>query len=152
MTRPRPRVLAVSSGGGHWVQLMRLRPALADADVTWVTVDEGYRGEVEGDRFHVVPDATRWDRVNLMRLLLRMSWIVLRERPDVVISTGAAVGYAAIRIGGLLRARTLWIDSIANAEELSMSGRKALRTADACLTQWPHLADPGGPEHRGAVL
>jgi hypothetical protein len=24
--------------------------------------------------------------------------------------------------------------------------------ADLCLTQWPHLARPGGPEYRGSVL
>lgn len=152
MTGKRRRVLAVASGGGHWVQLMRIRPALVDAEVVWVTVDDGYRDEVQGERFHRVPDATRWDRLRLVQLILRMMWIVARERPDVVISTGAAVGYVAIRLGRLLGARTLWIDSIANAEELSMSGRKALVHADACLTQWPHLARDGGPLHCGAVL
>lgn len=142
----------MSSGGGHWVQLLRLRAAFKNADVVWVTVDAGYRFDVAEDRFHVVPDATRWDRARLAMLLVKMFWLVVRERPDVVVSTGAAVGYAAIRIGKALGARTMWIDSIANAEELSMSGRKALGTADVCLTQWPHVATDEGPLYRGAVL
>ena len=46
----------------------------------------------------------------------------MRLRPDVVITTGAAPGYFAVRIGKLLGARVVWVDSIANAEELSLSG------------------------------
>jgi hypothetical protein len=78
--------------------------------------------------------------------------VFFRERPDVVISTGAAPGYIAIRLGRLLGARTMWIDSIANVEEMSLSGSKALRCAGLCLTQWEHLARPDGPHYKGAVL
>ena len=42
MTR-KPRIMAVASAGGHWVQLMRLRPAWQDMDVTYVTTDSGLR-------------------------------------------------------------------------------------------------------------
>ena len=30
----RPKILAIASGGGHWIQLLRLRPAFSGADVT----------------------------------------------------------------------------------------------------------------------
>ena len=36
----RPKVLAVSSGGGHWIQLMRIKHAFEDCSVTFVTVHE----------------------------------------------------------------------------------------------------------------
>ena len=51
--------------------------------------------------------------------MLRTFLVVLRERPDVVVSTGAAPGYFALRFGRLFGARTLWLESIANVEELS---------------------------------
>ena len=57
-----PRVLAVASGGGHWIQLRRLRPAFEDADMSWLTVYPEHRDEVGSDPFYVVNDATRWDR------------------------------------------------------------------------------------------
>ena len=81
----------------------------------------------------------------------RILRVVLKERPNVIVSTGAAPGYLAIRFGKLLRARTVWIDSVANVEELSLSGKMASTTADLCLTQWPHLAG-GAVRYRGAVL
>jgi UDP-N-acetylglucosamine:LPS N-acetylglucosamine transferase len=153
MTRRR-RILAVSSGGGHWVELMRIVPAFEDGDCAFVTVNAGYRVDVPGRRFYTVNDATRWSRWAVARQALRLLVVLLRERPDVVVTTGAAPGYLAVRLGRMLGARTIWLDSIANAEELSMSGQLARRHADLWLTQWEHLASPdaGGPRFAGAVL
>jgi UDP-N-acetylglucosamine:LPS N-acetylglucosamine transferase len=146
------KVVAVSSGGGHWVQLMRLRPAFADCDVTFVTVHDGYRVDVGTANFRVVPDANRWHKLRLLHAAFRVLLVLCRERPDVVISTGALPGYFAIAFGKKLGARTIWVDSLANVEELSMSGRRAGRHSDLWLTQWPHLAKADGPEFRGSVL
>ena len=92
--------------------------------------------------------ARRWGSPPLVVVLT----ILLRTRPDVVVSTGAAPGYFALRIGKMLGARTIWVDSIANVDELSLSGQLVKAYADMWLTQWPHLAKPGGPECHGAVL
>ena len=83
---------------------------------------------------------------------LSLLWVLIRERPDVVISTGAAPGYFGIFFGRLMGARTIWLDSVANAEVLSLAGRKAGRLADLWLTQWPHLAKEGGPTFHGSVI
>jgi UDP-N-acetylglucosamine:LPS N-acetylglucosamine transferase len=149
--RERKRILAVASSGGHWVQLLRLRPAFEGCDVAYLTTEAGHRGEIATARFYSVRDANRWNKLALLQSALKVLWVVLRERPDVVISTGAAPGYFALRFGKLLGARTLWIDSIANVEELSLSGRMASRHAHLCLTQWAHLAG-GAVRHEGAVL
>lgn len=80
-------------------------------------------------------------------------WRILRkERPDIVVSTGAAPGLIALALGKLVGAQTIWIDSVANSEELSLSGRLAGRFADLWLTQWSHLGSPRGPQYWGSVL
>lgn len=145
------KILAVASGGGHWVQLLRLRSAFDGCEIEYVTTQKAYGKDIEG-RLHVVTDANIWEKLKLLRMFVEVAWILLRVRPDVVITTGAAPGFAAIMFGKLLGARTVWLDSIANSEELSNSGKMAKRWADAWLTQWPHLADDKGPEHWGAVL
>jgi UDP-N-acetylglucosamine:LPS N-acetylglucosamine transferase len=145
-------VLAISSGGGHWIELMRIRRAFEDCEIVFATVSDAYRSHVPDARFHVVPDATRWDRVNLARCAARVAWILAKERPDFVVSTGALPGFFGVVLGKAAGARTLWLDSIANVEELSMSGARVGRFADLWLTQWPELARPGGPEYAGAVL
>ena len=148
----RMKVLAVASGGGHWVQLLRVMPALRDCEMTFVTVNPAYQTDIPESRMRLVNDATRWDKLGLCKMLARIVWILLRERPDVVVSTGAAPGYFALRIGKWLGARTIWLDSIANVERLSMAGQKVGKHADLWLTQWPHLARDDGPHFVGAVL
>jgi UDP-N-acetylglucosamine:LPS N-acetylglucosamine transferase len=152
MTREPIRVLAISSGGGHWLELIRVRDALAGCRVTWATVNAGYRHDVKGEEFAVIPDATRWNKLRLLWLAASVLVLLLRVRPHVVLSTGAAPGYIALRFAKLLGARTIWLDSFANIEELSLSGRMAGRCADLWLTQWPELARPEGPHCRGAVF
>jgi UDP-N-acetylglucosamine:LPS N-acetylglucosamine transferase len=142
----------VASGGGHWVQMRRVIPALEGHEVVYLTINPTYRTDVPDAKVHIVNDATRWDRIGSLRMALRILWVVLRERPDVVLSTGAAPGFFALLFGRLLGARTIWLDSIANIEALSMSGRMARRHADLWLTQWPHLARPDGPECAGRVF
>jgi UDP-N-acetylglucosamine:LPS N-acetylglucosamine transferase len=146
------KILAIASGGGHWVQLLRLRPAFAGNQTVYVTTQRGYQHQVAGERFYAVRDASRWNKLALLLMMIQVSLIVLWERPAVVITTGAAPGVVALRMGKLLGARTIWLDSIANAEQVSMSGQWAGKFADVWLTQWEHLASEQGPAYKGAVL
>lgn len=151
--RPRRRkLLAISSAGGHWIQLLRLREAFEGADVLYVTTQKAYEPMVNGARFRAVVDANRNRKLRMLVLIFQLIWILLRERPTSIVTTGAAPGYLALRMGKLLGIKTLWIDSIANAEELSLSGRLAMRHADKVLTQWQHLAVEGKIGYEGAVI
>jgi UDP-N-acetylglucosamine:LPS N-acetylglucosamine transferase len=146
------KVLAVSSGGGHWIQLMRLVGAFEGHDVAYATVQAEYAVQVPGARFYAVRDATRWDRWGLVVLAWQLFRIIWRERPGVVITTGAAPGVMALMIARRFGARTIWIDSIANIDSLSLSGQHAGKVADLWLTQWQHLARDDGPRYEGSVL
>lgn len=153
MAKHKIKILALSSGGGHWVELLRLQPAFTNNDVVFATTKPGYRSDIGSDAgFRLIPDANRWNKLGLLRVFFAIFRLILHEQPDVVISTGAAPGYFAIRIGNLFGARTIWVDSIANAQELSLSGCIAGPHATLWLTQWEHLASPGGPIYRGSVL
>jgi len=151
-TNNRRKVLAVASSGGHWTQLLRVMPALTSFEVVFVTVLKSYRAEVPGNRFYLVNDANRWNKLRLVTLAIRIAWIIGKERPEVVLSTGAAPGYFALLFGRLFGAKTIWIDSITNIERLSMAGSLVGRHADLWLTQWPHLVRNEGPHYGGSVL
>lgn len=147
------RVLAIASGGGHWIQMRRLLPAFEGMDVAFVSVSPDYAADVPGHRFYPVRDAHRFDKVRFAVLIGQLAWILLRERPKTVISTGSAPGLVCLALAKyLVRAETVWIDSIANCEQLSSSGLQARRVADVWLTQWPQLQGRQGPYYWGAVL
>jgi UDP-N-acetylglucosamine:LPS N-acetylglucosamine transferase len=146
------RILAVSSGGGHWVEMIRIAPAFEGHDVAYATVDEAYRSGTGTARFYTIRDVTRWDKLRWVQTIAKLMWILWREKPDFVVSTGALPGYFALRLAKWFGARTIWLDSIANVEEMSMSGQKIGKYADLWLTQWSHLARENGPMYRGTVL
>lgn len=148
------KLMVVASGGGHWIEMRRLMPAFEGLDRFYVSVDPGSAADVPAQRYYTMKDVSRFNPVGLFVLLLQLLRIILRERPQVVITTGSAPALVALTLAKyLLRARTIWIDSIANVGQLSSSGRMAGRVADVWLTQWPHLArEPDGPRYWGAVL
>ncbi|MFQ5463994.1 MAG: UDP-N-acetylglucosamine--LPS N-acetylglucosamine transferase, partial [Phycisphaerae bacterium] len=61
-TQSKRKILAISSGGGHWIELLRLIPAFEGHTTVFATVDAGYKSDVPGYRFCVIPDATRWNK------------------------------------------------------------------------------------------
>lgn len=145
-------VLAVSSGGGHWDELMLLRDGFENYDVRFVTTSKDI-ADVNGvELFSKIPDCNQNQLIRSFLCFICALWIVARLRPRVVISTGAAPGFFCILAGRLFGARTLWIDSIANSEELSMCGQLSRTVAHECWTQWPHLAGTNGPRFKGSVL
>lgn len=144
--------MLVASSGGHWVQLNRLLPAFEGYEKIFVTTDAKYRPTIGSCQFLLVPDASRWNKLRVLWLALVTLKHVLIVRPDVVVTTGAAPGFFAIFFGKKMGAKTIWLDSIANVEELSMSGKMAGKYADLWLTQWEHLAGEGNARYVGAVI
>ena len=151
-TNRKLKILAVASAGGHWVQLLRLRPAFEGGEIRFLTTRAPSVKELDGDHFRLIPDGSMDDKIGLIKSAVGILCQVIVFRPDVVISTGAAPGYMALLFGKLIGARTIWVDSIANSEELSLAGKKVRRWADCWLTQWPELAKEEGPYYYGAVI
>lgn len=133
-------ILAIASCGGHWIQLLRLMPLLKDYSTTFISTKVNLGCTVDGYRVYTVPDANKNDKINLFKCTIAIVWFVLLVRPRVIITTGAAPGLIGIFVGKIFGAKTIWIDSIANVEKLSLSGNLALKFADRVYTQWAHLA------------
>lgn len=149
---PRPKsILAVASGGGHWQQLMQIRESFGDHPAYYLTTQPGLRAET-GTAATLIPDCNRAGLRNLPRTVILLSWHMIRRRPSVVISTGALPGVIALIVARMIGARTIWIDSVANAERMSMSGRLARHVSHLCLAQWEHVAREAGADFAGSVL
>jgi UDP-N-acetylglucosamine:LPS N-acetylglucosamine transferase len=131
---------------------MLLRTALSHYDTRYVTTEPDVARQHGVEDFDTLPDCNQNTPFRALLCATSALRLVLRHRPQAIVSTGSAPGFFAILAGRLTGARTLWIDSFANAEGLSMSGRLSQRVADECWTQWEHLAKPGGPTYHGAVL
>lgn len=148
----KPKLLALASGGGHWVQLQRLRPAFDGFETVYVSMFDSYAEQVAGSRYYVVPDASRFEVRSFAPVFAKAVRILLRERPKALVTTGSAPMLAFVLLARFMGVRTLWVDSIANSERLSSSGRLAKWLAHRVVSQWPDVAEREGVGCWGAVI
>ena len=94
----------------------------------------------ERGQAYVIGECNRHHPFRALKTLIRCIIIANKERPDVVITTGSMPLAFFCFVSKLLGARIVWIDSIANIDQYSMSGRFVRIFADLFLTQWPELA------------
>jgi UDP-N-acetylglucosamine:LPS N-acetylglucosamine transferase len=133
-------VLAVASGGGHWEELMLLRPALDGQPIVFATTNRELAARDGLDHVHLLPDSNRDEPANAISSMVAAARLVWRVRPQVLVTTGALPGLFCLIFARLLGAHTIWIDSIANSDQPSLSGRCARAFAHEWFTQWSHLA------------
>lgn len=147
-------VCLTASAGGHLVQLLRLRESWNGCDAFYVSTVEVVKDKLsQSGRVYIVGECNREHPFQTVRVLWRCLRVVLRERPDVVISTGAAPGFLMCFMARLFGAKIVWIDSIANVKRLSMSGRMIRPFCQLFLTQWEELRDAGKRiEYAGSVV
>jgi len=139
----RTSVALVASGGGHLDELLRLQGAWQGQTHFFVTTGSTAASELvkrSSARIYVLAEANRRHPIRMLRLLWTATQIFLRERPTAVLSTGAAPGCLLCLLARLARRRVVWVDSIANVERPSLSGRIVRYVADLFLVQWPELA------------
>jgi len=146
------RVLAIASAGGHWQQLMLMRPAYRHHNVHYVNTLDGLAAQFDAHPFTVIPDCNRNTPGRALLTLGALIKLMIKVRPQVIISTGALPGVMALALGRLIGAKTIWVDSVANAEEMSSSGRLARRFAKHWLSQWETPANEAGALYKGSIL
>ncbi len=148
------RICLAASAGGHLSQLLRLSDGWENHETIYIVTKEVVRDVLsESGRVYVVGECNRQHPIRVVKVFLRCIRIVFREKPHVIISTGAAVGCMACFLGKMLGAKVVWIDSITNVEKLSLSGRMVRYIADLLLVQWPELVDKyDKAEYVGAII
>lgn len=144
------KVLAIASSGGHWVQLIRISSALP-YEIVYVCTDQSQESRAEG-QFYRVSDFNKNSLWGIPSAFFTALKVLYKERPDVVITTGAAPGLMFILLSRFFKAKSIWVDSIANVVEPSLSFRHALRLADVCVTQSKQVAEKYNVEYWGEVL
>ena len=131
------RVLLVGSSGGHLAQLVALEPWYAERERTWVTFNTlDARSQLSDERVFWAAFPTTRNLPNLLRNALLALRLVPRERPDVVISTGAAVAFPFFLVAKLLGIRTVYIEVYDRLDTRTMTARLCRPFTDLFCVQW----------------
>lgn len=132
-------MLACTSGG-HFSTMRGLEPFWSQHERVWVTdLKQDTEILVEQDRVYWFPYQAPRDWLSVLINLPKTLKILRRERPDIVISTGASIAVNFMIAAKLLGVRFLYIESISRSEELSLSGKLVYPLADEFYVQWQQL-------------
>lgn len=132
-------MLLVGSSGGHLAQLIQLRGWWSRYQRAWVTFDTPdalVLLEDEPDVTWAFRPTTR-NIPNLLRNTLQSMRVLRRFRPDVVISTGAAVALPYFVLSKLLGVTTVYVEVFDRIETPTLTGRLVRPFTDCMFVQWP---------------
>lgn len=135
------KLLLTCTSGGHFATMNSLRSFWAQHDRVWVTDTRGNTQSLQKkENVHWLPYQAPRDFLALIKNIPATFKILMAEKPDVVISTGASISINFAIAAKLLGIRYIFIESLSRSEHLSLSGRIVYFLADEFYVQWPTLA------------
>lgn len=134
------KVCLVGSSGGHLTHLYMLKPFLGNKDRFWVTFDkEDARSLLKGEKVYSCYYPTNRNIKNLLKNTA-VAWKVLRkERPDLIISSGAAVAVPFFYLGKLLGAKLIYIEVFDRIDKPTMTGKMVYPVTDQFVVEWEEM-------------
>ena len=148
------RIMLVASTGGHLAQLRVLEPWWQKHERVWITFDKvDAQSTLTGEGVQFAYHPTTRNIPNLLRNLVLAARMIARDKPDLIISTGAGVAFPFLVIGRLCRIPSVYLEVFDRVDSVTLTGRLCRPLATAVLVQWPEqLKRLPGAELVGAVL
>jgi len=140
-------VCLTCSHGGHLNEMLQLADAFVGHDTFYFCYDAETTRALP--RAYLIPNMAR-NPFAFLRNLGRVWRIFRRERPQLIVSTGAEIAIPVVLVGKLLRVPALYIECGAQVVTPSFTGRLMYWLAEEFYVQWPELLRAYGPRARYA--
>lgn len=138
----RKKILMVASSGGHLEEALALKALQERYDTVLITEKTDYQVNFWQDRTYLMPQVNRKEIKSLLQFV-GIFWdtfkILLNEKPDVVLSTGAMVAFPALLLGKLLGKKIIFIECMFNVDEPTLTGKLTYKFADLFIVQWEDM-------------
>ena len=136
------KVCLVGSSGGHLTHLYMLKPFWENKDRFWVTFDkEDARSLLEGEKMYPCYFPTNRNIKNLIRNTFVALKVLRKEKPDLIISSGAAVSVPFFYLGKLFGAKLIYIEVFDRIDKPTMSGKLVYPIVDKFIVQWEEMKE-----------
>ncbi|BDZ31313.1 PssD/Cps14F family polysaccharide biosynthesis glycosyltransferase [Lactiplantibacillus sp. WILCCON 0030] len=134
------KVCLVGSSGGHLAHLYLLKQLWEDQERFWVTFNKE-------DAASILKDEKRYNCYfptnRNLKNLIKNTWLAIRilrkERPDVIISTGAAVAVPFFYIGKLMGIKTIYLEVFDRIDQPTLTGRLVYPVSSLLIVQWEEM-------------
>ena len=136
------KVCFAASSGGHYEQLLMLKPLMDKYDSFVITEETAYKAKIKDTKMYYMKQVNRREKGMVFRMIantFRALNIYRKEKPDVVICTGVLAMIPMCLIAKLHGKKLIYIESFAKVTSATMTGKLLYKFADQFYVQWPEM-------------
>lgn len=134
------KVCLVGSSGGHLTHLYMLKPLWKNMNRFWVTFDKIDANSIlKDEKIYYCYYPTNRNLKNLIKNTFLAIKVLNKEKPDLIISSGAAVAVPFFWLGKLMGAKTVYIEVFDRIDKPTLTGRLVKPVTDRFIVQWEEM-------------
>ncbi len=134
------KICLVCSSGGHLTHMYMLKPFWQDKDRFFVTFDkEDARSLLKDEKMYTCYYPSNRSLKALIINTFRAFKVLKKERPDLIISCGAAVAVPFFYVGKLYGARLIYIEVFDRIDSATLTGRLVYPITDRFIVEWEEM-------------
>ena len=140
------KVLFISSTGGHLSEMMQLKKMFKDYDYHIITEKTKSNISMKNkykDRINFLVYGTKDHMLTypfkLIYNCFKSLFLYLRIHPDYIITTGVHTAGPMCLIGKIFGSKVIYIETFANINTKTITGRLLYPVADRFIVQWPSM-------------
>ena len=138
------KICFICSSGGHFEQIKQLS-AVRNKYEWFYVLTKTKSTECTKEKHYLVTFLGRTNKlnylINIIIWFIEEFFIFVKERPDIVITTGAADAVPMCLIAKLFRRKLIYIETFARRHEPSKTGKFLYKYADVFIVQWKELLE-----------
>jgi len=138
MAIKKTKICLISSSGGHYEQLRKLSSLENEYDLIWITEKTDYESDADyyliqtGGKDKLFPVKMIWNSIKSL-------FVYFKEKPDIIITTGAMVVIPMSLIGKVFGKKVIFIETFARIYDGTRTGQLMYKYADLFIIQWEEL-------------
>ncbi|MCM1157449.1 MAG: UDP-N-acetylglucosamine transferase subunit ALG14 [Bacteroidales bacterium] len=135
------KICFAASSGGHMEEMARLKALVKDGDI--VLTENGTYNVVDWcSNVYYMKQINRKETLFVFKFIILFFYsvkILIKEKPNIIISTGALVTVPICLIAKTFGIKVIYIESFARIDDASLTGKIMYRIADLFLVQWEEM-------------
>lgn len=139
MSERSKKLCFAASTGGHFEQLMMLKPLMKKYDSFVMTEKTDYNTTLKDEKMYFLHQVNRKDKLLILEMVgnaFLSLGIFIKERPDVVICTGVLAMVPMCLLAKIFRKKLIYIESFAKVTTPTETGKLMYKYADKFYVQW----------------
>lgn len=136
------KIVFAASSGGHFEQLMMLKPLMEKHDSILVTEKTDYSMGRTDVKTYYMKQINRKELLFIPKFIgnsFRALRIIIKERPSVMITTGVLAIVPLALLIKLFGGKLIYIESFAKVTSKTLSGKLLYKFADQFYVQWEEM-------------